>query len=147
MGLFQNLTGWHAIIILAAILLLFGATRLPALARSVGQSMNIVKSELRDDAGRPSASSTVPAGAADAGEQRQPTTSSPVSITPSPVPTAAATELAAAGPAAGRSAEPAIEPAAPISPPLASTSAAGTVAPAATLVQLRRVNSAGRSVD
>jgi sec-independent protein translocase protein TatA len=60
MGLFQNLTGWHAIIILAAILLLFGATRLPALAKSVGQSMNIFKTELRDVAGPAPASSTGP---------------------------------------------------------------------------------------
>jgi sec-independent protein translocase protein TatA len=64
MGLFQNLTGWHAIIILAAILLLFGATRLPALAKSVGQSMNIFKTELRDVAGPAPASSTGPGTAA-----------------------------------------------------------------------------------
>jgi sec-independent protein translocase protein TatA len=67
MGLFQNLTGWHAIIILAAILLLFGATRLPALAKSVGQSMNIFKTELRDVAGPAPASSTGPGTAAAGG--------------------------------------------------------------------------------
>jgi len=55
MGLFQNLTGWHALIILAVIVLLFGATKLPALAKSVGQSMNIFKSELGDAASRTSA--------------------------------------------------------------------------------------------
>ncbi|PXA72385.1 Sec-independent protein translocase TatA [Cryobacterium arcticum] len=44
----QNLTGWHAIIILVVILLLFGSTKLPALARSVGQSMNIFKTEIRE---------------------------------------------------------------------------------------------------
>jgi sec-independent protein translocase protein TatA len=55
MGLFQNLTGWHALIILAVIVLLFGATKLPALAKSVGQSMNIFKSEMGDAAGRTSA--------------------------------------------------------------------------------------------
>jgi len=48
MGLLQNLTGWHAIIILVVILLLFGAAKLPALARSVGQSMKILKTEIRD---------------------------------------------------------------------------------------------------
>lgn len=44
----HNLTGWHALIILGVVLLLFGAAKLPALARSLGQSMKIVKEELRD---------------------------------------------------------------------------------------------------
>ena len=48
--MFQNLTGWHALIILAVILLLFGAAKLPALARSVGQSMRILKTEATDAA-------------------------------------------------------------------------------------------------
>ncbi len=43
----QNLTGWHFLIILIVILLLFGAPKLPGLARSLGQSMNILKKELR----------------------------------------------------------------------------------------------------
>jgi sec-independent protein translocase protein TatA len=42
-----NLNGWHAIILLVVILLLFGATKLPALARSVGQSMKIFKNEMK----------------------------------------------------------------------------------------------------
>lgn len=42
----QNLTGWHALIILAIVLLIFGATKLPALARSVGQSVRILKHEV-----------------------------------------------------------------------------------------------------
>ena len=45
--MFANLTGWHALIILAIVLLLFGAPKLPALARSLGQSMKILKSETR----------------------------------------------------------------------------------------------------
>lgn len=44
----QNLTGWHALIVLAVILLVFGAAKLPALARSVGQSMRILKTEVQD---------------------------------------------------------------------------------------------------
>ena len=44
----SNLTGWHAIIILAVILLVFGSTKLPALAKSVGQSMRILKDEVAD---------------------------------------------------------------------------------------------------
>ena len=45
--MFQGLTGWHAVIILAVIVLLFGATKLPARAKSVGQSMKIFKSEMK----------------------------------------------------------------------------------------------------
>ncbi|HRN29050.1 MAG TPA: twin-arginine translocase TatA/TatE family subunit [Terrimesophilobacter sp.] len=41
-----NLGGWTAIIILVVILLLFGATKLPALAKSVGQSAKIFKKEM-----------------------------------------------------------------------------------------------------
>ncbi|HEX5730932.1 twin-arginine translocase TatA/TatE family subunit [Microbacterium sp.] len=44
----QNLTGWHALIILAVIILIFGAAKLPALAKSVGQSMRILKSEVAE---------------------------------------------------------------------------------------------------
>ncbi|MDQ2661258.1 MAG: twin-arginine translocase TatA/TatE family subunit [Actinomycetota bacterium] len=45
----QGLTGWHFLIILVIILLLFGAPKLPALARSLGQSMKILKSETRSE--------------------------------------------------------------------------------------------------
>ncbi|RDV44726.1 twin-arginine translocase TatA/TatE family subunit [Leifsonia sp. ku-ls] len=44
--MFAGLTGWHLLIILAVILLLFGAPKLPALAKSVGQSMRIFKGEV-----------------------------------------------------------------------------------------------------
>jgi sec-independent protein translocase protein TatA len=47
--MFANLTGWHLVIILVIVLLLFGATRLPALTRSIGQSVRIFKKEVRDD--------------------------------------------------------------------------------------------------
>ncbi|TFD09072.1 twin-arginine translocase TatA/TatE family subunit [Cryobacterium sp. TMT1-66-1] len=46
----QNLTGWHFLIILVVVLLLFGAPKLPGLARSLGQSMKIFKSEIKSDA-------------------------------------------------------------------------------------------------
>jgi sec-independent protein translocase protein TatA len=42
-----NLTGWHLLIILAVILLLFGAPKLPALAKSIGQSMRIFRGEMK----------------------------------------------------------------------------------------------------
>jgi sec-independent protein translocase protein TatA len=44
-----NLTGWHFLIILVIILLLFGAPKLPALARSLGQSAKIFKSEIKPE--------------------------------------------------------------------------------------------------
>ena len=43
-GLF---TGPHLIIVLVVVILLFGATRLPALAKAVGQSARIFKSEVK----------------------------------------------------------------------------------------------------
>lgn len=43
----QGFTGWHALIILVVVLLLFGATKLPALAKSVGQSMKIFRNEMK----------------------------------------------------------------------------------------------------
>ena len=43
----SNLTGWHSLIILAVVVLLFGSAKLPALARSLGQSTKILKSEMR----------------------------------------------------------------------------------------------------
>jgi len=53
-----NLTGWHMIIILAIILLLFGAPKLPALAKSIAQSMRIFKNEIGDDKKRDGADAT-----------------------------------------------------------------------------------------
>ncbi len=48
-----NLGGWTGLIVLVVILLLFGAPKLPALAKSLGQSLKIFKSEVRpgDDSG------------------------------------------------------------------------------------------------
>jgi sec-independent protein translocase protein TatA len=45
----SNLTGWHFLIILVVVLLLFGAPKLPGLARSLGQSMKIFKNEIKSD--------------------------------------------------------------------------------------------------
>jgi sec-independent protein translocase protein TatA len=48
----SNFKGWEIIIILALLLLLFGAKRLPDAARGLGRSMRIFKAEtkgLRDD--------------------------------------------------------------------------------------------------
>jgi len=40
-------TGWHLLIIIAVVVLLFGAPKLPGLARSLGQSMRIFRSEIK----------------------------------------------------------------------------------------------------
>ncbi|WP_159610214.1 Sec-independent protein translocase subunit TatA [Glutamicibacter sp. JC586] len=42
-----GLQGWHIVIIIVLALLLFGAPKLPGLARSMGQSLRIFKSEVR----------------------------------------------------------------------------------------------------
>ena len=42
-----NLGGWTGLIVLVVVLLLFGAPKLPALAKSLGQSLKIFKSEVR----------------------------------------------------------------------------------------------------
>ncbi len=41
-----GLQGWHLVIIIVLALLLFGAPKLPGLARSLGQSLRIFKSEV-----------------------------------------------------------------------------------------------------
>lgn len=64
----SNLSGWHLLIILAVVLLLFGAPKLPGLARSLGQSMRIFRSEVKqmkdDDGDKPDASSNDESGSA-----------------------------------------------------------------------------------
>ncbi|AMY23458.1 twin-arginine translocase TatA/TatE family subunit [Rhodococcus fascians] len=51
----HNLTGWHALVVLAIVLLVFGSTKLPSLAKGVGQSMRILKDEVREDKAKTSA--------------------------------------------------------------------------------------------
>ena len=50
-----SLGGWEIVIILGVLVLLFGAKKLPDMARSVGQSARVFKGEmkgLRDDGGK-----------------------------------------------------------------------------------------------
>ena len=63
----NGLTGWHAIVILVIVLLLFGAPKLPALARSLGQSMKILKSEIKPDAAKDAPADAAATAAPDAG--------------------------------------------------------------------------------
>lgn len=58
---------WHIIVLLVVVLLLFGARRLPDLAKSVGESLRIFKKEVKDltdddgPAVQPGAAGTTPA--------------------------------------------------------------------------------------
>ncbi|MEO6534015.1 MAG: twin-arginine translocase TatA/TatE family subunit [Pseudolysinimonas sp.] len=71
-----NLTGWHLLIIVAIVLLLFGATRLPALARSIGQSTKIFREEMKTGATTtPDAAGTAAATPADPAAPAVPGTS------------------------------------------------------------------------
>ncbi|MDT7578602.1 MAG: sec-independent protein translocase protein TatA [Pseudonocardiales bacterium] len=42
-----NLGGWEIVIILGVLVLLFGARRLPDMARSIGQSARVFKGEMK----------------------------------------------------------------------------------------------------
>ncbi|MBV2354132.1 Sec-independent protein translocase subunit TatA [Streptomyces sp. J2-1] len=58
--MFRNgLEPWHLLIVAAVIILLFGAKKLPDLARGLGKSMRILKSEtkaMKDENNAPAAS-------------------------------------------------------------------------------------------
>ena len=75
-------TGWHALIILLVILLLFGAPKLPALARSLGQSMKILKSEVRSDADEGADVSDGSTASTEAPANGTSTTTSKAAVTP-----------------------------------------------------------------
>jgi sec-independent protein translocase protein TatA len=57
-----NLTGLHLLIILGIVILLFGATKLPALAKGLGQSINIFKKEMGTEDGKKPNTGTTPDG-------------------------------------------------------------------------------------
>jgi sec-independent protein translocase protein TatA len=62
-----RLQGWEWIIILAIVLLLWGAPKLPALAKSAAQSLRIFKKEVNKNPHEPEAS----AAEAKEGEKKQ----------------------------------------------------------------------------
>ncbi|MFT4124361.1 MAG: Sec-independent protein translocase subunit TatA [Microbacteriaceae bacterium] len=67
--MFGNTFGWpHLLAILVIVVLLFGATRLPTLARSVGQSMRIFRSEMKQKDEDPDKSAAATAEQTEQGE-------------------------------------------------------------------------------
>lgn len=77
----MRLQFWHLIVLLLVVLLLFGANRLPDLARSVGKSMKIFKSEIKDLRDEPSGSTPPAPPTADSAP---PAPSAPTSADPAP---------------------------------------------------------------
>ncbi|MEJ1230669.1 MAG: twin-arginine translocase TatA/TatE family subunit [Galbitalea sp.] len=73
--------GWHILIVLAIVVLLFGATRLPALARSLGQSRNAFRAEMKKGeesaSAQNSAASSAETGSASTAEETTNTTPKP----------------------------------------------------------------------
>jgi sec-independent protein translocase protein TatA len=75
-----NLGGWEIVIIIGVLVLLFGAKKLPDMARSIGQSARVFKGEmkgLKDDDGRPAgtpppAASPAPPSALPVSQQQPP---------------------------------------------------------------------------
>ena len=88
--------GWTPIIILAVVVLLFGATRLPALARSLGQSRNAFKAEMKkgEETGIPDASANATTTANNAAAI------APASAAPAPAAPTTADSTAVSGDAA-----------------------------------------------
>jgi sec-independent protein translocase protein TatA len=88
-----NFKGWEILVIIALILLLFGAKRLPDAARGLGRSMRIFKAETKGLAGEADASAAgtsapaTPASPAPVGPaQPAATGTSPVEQAPAPQP-------------------------------------------------------------
>lgn len=69
-----NLGGWELVVLLGVLVLVFGASKLPTMARSIGQSARVLKGEMKglreDDA--------APAPVSDAAAAPDPTREMPV---------------------------------------------------------------------
>jgi sec-independent protein translocase protein TatA len=94
-GLFE---GWHVVILLVLLVVLFGFRRLPDAARSLGRSMRIFKSEVDEmkNDGRSAASSDTVKGETVKGETEAP--SATPSAAPSTTPSAAPSTTPSAAP-------------------------------------------------
>lgn len=75
-----HLQGWHLVIIIVLALLLFAGPKLPKIARSLGQSMRIFKSEVRQmkDDDKPGSSTTTPPAPAAPADPAKPSPETPV---------------------------------------------------------------------
>jgi sec-independent protein translocase protein TatA len=62
--------GWEWLVILVIVLLLFGARRLPDLARSVGRSLRVFRSEVKDGRDGPEDGDTASRSSGDDGGPR-----------------------------------------------------------------------------
>ena len=130
--MFNGFQPWHLLLILAAVVLIFGAKKLPEAARGIGRSMRILKSEVsamhEDDAVRKGdapdattgANSTVP------GATATPMVTGPATPAIAPVAPAAVTPFAT--PAAASAPVPA-----PATPAVAAPAAAPAVVQATTI--------------
>lgn len=76
-----GLQPWHWLIVIAVFVLLFGAKKLPDAARSLGKSMRIFKSEIKEmqSDGKPESTDSAPPAATPIASER---------VVPSPEPTA-----------------------------------------------------------
>lgn len=45
--MFRNLEGWHFLVLVLVVLIIWGAPKLPGFAKSLGQSMRIFRKEMK----------------------------------------------------------------------------------------------------
>ncbi|WP_349827794.1 Sec-independent protein translocase subunit TatA [Brevibacterium litoralis] len=77
--MFRSIEPWHLIVVLLVILVIFGAPKLPSVAKNLGKSMKIFKSEVKDLRGDDSEEKDTPQEITDAqraGEARTGTATS-----------------------------------------------------------------------
>jgi sec-independent protein translocase protein TatA len=94
----DGLEGWHIVIIVAIAAVLFGSTKLPGAARSMGQSLRIFKSELRAGAEDGAVPGPTAAGAAQTVVTPPAALAPPAVIIPSAAPVATPTPVATPAP-------------------------------------------------
>ena len=90
----RNISAVHVVIVLLLVVLLFGAKRLPDLAKSVGQSLKIFKKEMKeltDDDDAPKAAPTVQVVTPEQGAATPPVSPVDVAATPPRTPSGSTT--------------------------------------------------------
>ena len=81
----RGLEGWHIVIIVLLVAVLFGAKRMPDAARSIGQSLRIFKSEMKAASTTDDAEAVSPAANATPAPVPTPMLSNTVAPAPTPV--------------------------------------------------------------